>query len=180
MAWTTPLTAVTGVALTAAQWNASVRDDLNVTAPAVATTAGRLIVASGANAVAERAILRAFVDTQETTTSVTYAALTTPGPAVTLTTGASAIQFIESKQGNQTGATATFASYAVSGATTIAAADNIALQFRSPNANDFLRCSVVDMNFGSLTGGSNTFTMQYEVSSGTGFFAQRKIIVMAL
>jgi hypothetical protein len=29
MAWTTPLTAVANVALTAAQWNASVRDNLN-------------------------------------------------------------------------------------------------------------------------------------------------------
>ena len=180
MAWSAPLTAVAGVALTAAQWNASVRDDLLETGPANATTAGRLIVTDAANSVVERAILRAFVDTQETTTSASYTSLATAGPAVTITTGASAIQFIEAKLGNQTSATAAFASYAVSGSTSIAAADNISLQFRSPNANDFVRCSVVDMNFGSLTPGSNVYTMQYQVSSGTGFFAQRKIIVMAL
>ncbi len=180
MAWSAPLTAVAGVALTAAQWNASVRDDLLETGPANATTAGRIIVTDAANSVVERAILRAFVNTAETTTSVTYTSLATAGPAVTLTTGASAIQFVECKLSNATAGAAAFASYAVSGGTTIAAADNISISYRSSNAIDWVRASAVDMNFGSLNAGSNTFTMLYEVSSSTGTFDQRKIIVMAL
>ena len=56
MAWTTPLTAVSNTALTAAQWNASVRDNLLMTAPALATTTGRHFVSTGANTIAERAI----------------------------------------------------------------------------------------------------------------------------
>lgn len=58
MAWTTPLTAVSGSILTAAQWNASVRDNLNETAPAKATTADRMFVTTGPNALQQNVIPR--------------------------------------------------------------------------------------------------------------------------
>ena len=50
MAWTTPRTWVTGEIVTAALLNTHVRDNLNVTAPAIMTGQGDLIFATGANA----------------------------------------------------------------------------------------------------------------------------------
>ena len=55
MAWTTPATRTVGQILTAAFENAQVRDNFNVTAPAVLTTAGDILYASGANAPARLA-----------------------------------------------------------------------------------------------------------------------------
>lgn len=56
MAWSAPITAVTNATLSAAQWNASVRDNLNETAPAKATVANRVIVTNGANTVREQSV----------------------------------------------------------------------------------------------------------------------------
>ena len=180
MAWSAPLTAVNGVALTAAQWNASVRDNLNETGPAVATTSGRLIVSDGANSITERAVLRAYVTTTQSTTSTTYAPLTTDGPYVVIDTGASAIQYICCLAQNGTAGAGAYASYIVTGATTISADDSGSLAYRASNAGDWIRASAVGMTFGSLNSGSNRFTMRYRVSSGTGSFQLREIIVIAL
>ena len=49
MAWTTPKTWASGYVVLAADLNPHLRDNLNVTAPAVLTTAGDILYASGAN-----------------------------------------------------------------------------------------------------------------------------------
>tara|TARA_R110000824_G_scaffold37757_4_gene115976 strand:+ start:102 stop:779 length:678 start_codon:yes stop_codon:yes gene_type:complete len=49
MAWTTPRTWVTGEVVTAALLNAQVKGNLDLSAPAIMTTAGDIIYASGAN-----------------------------------------------------------------------------------------------------------------------------------
>jgi hypothetical protein len=49
MAWTTPRTWASGYVVLAADLNTHLRDNLNVTAPAVMTTAGDIIYASGSN-----------------------------------------------------------------------------------------------------------------------------------
>jgi len=49
MAWTTPKTWASGYVVLAADLNTHLRDNLNVTAPAVMTTQGDVIYASGAN-----------------------------------------------------------------------------------------------------------------------------------
>lgn len=54
MAWTVPITFVDGDPLTAAQLNTFLRDNLNATAPGIATTPGRLIVTAGKYQLAER------------------------------------------------------------------------------------------------------------------------------
>jgi len=56
VAWSTPLTAVSGTVLTAAQWNASVRDNLLETSAAAVTTAGDMTRADGANSMTRFAI----------------------------------------------------------------------------------------------------------------------------
>ena len=55
MAWTTPKTWASGYVVLAADLNTHLRDNLNVTAPAVLTTAGDILYASGANAPARLA-----------------------------------------------------------------------------------------------------------------------------
>lgn len=183
MAWNSPLTFVTGNVLTAAQLNAQVRDNMSETAPAKATTAGRLIVTTGANAVAERDVVTDSVATSQTTSSTSYVDLATAGPAVTVTTGTKALVTIMSRVTSDTAGGAAFATYAVSGATTIAAADYTrGLVFTISTANQLQRIGVSYLETG-LTAGSNTFTMKYRAggtASSTAAFASRTIIVQAL
>lgn len=72
------MTAVASTAFTAAQFNTHVRDNLNETAPAKATTSGRLIVTAGPNSIAEQTIPRPTQATDLTVfnniTNETYAA----------------------------------------------------------------------------------------------------------
>jgi len=87
LAWTTPKTWASGYVVLAADLNTHLRDNLNVTAPAVMTTAGDIIYASGANTPARLA---------KSTTSTQYLANTGTSniPAwneVALTTGVSGI-----------------------------------------------------------------------------------------
>lgn len=178
MAWSTPLTAVANAALTAAQWNASVRDNLLETAPAKATTAGRIIVTTGVNTIAERAVLEAYVSASETTVSTTYADLTTTGPAVTLTTGTRALVWMNCQISNS-GASGSYASHAITGATASAAVDSTAIIADQPTGGGLPRYGTCDLRTG-LTAGVNTFTMQYRVTAGTGTFQKRRIVVMGL
>lgn len=182
MAWTTPLTAVANATLTAAQWNASVRDNLLESAPAKATTAGQIFVSTAANAIAARVPTAATVMTSETTASTTYTALATPGPAVTVTTGTQALVIISSLEANNAVGGFANASYAVSGSTTIAAGTGPSvLNYKGQTATgqDIKSLAVLQ---GSLTGGSNTFTMQYNAGAGggTATFLNRHIIVFPL
>jgi hypothetical protein len=179
VAWTTPLTAVANSALTAAQWNASVRDNLLETAPAKATTAGRLFVSTGANAIAQREITTATVNTQETTTSTSYVDLATVGPQVTVTTGTRALVMWAAQMKNASSSTSTRAAVDVSGATTIAAADTDDIIIDGLAANNEIRCSMFKL-YTTLTAGSNTFKVQYKVGGGTGTFLDRQICVIAL
>lgn len=179
MAWSAPMTAVANTAFTAAQFNQYVRDNLNETAPAKATTAGRMFVATGANAIAERANDGQNVATSETTTSTTFTDLTTPGPSITLTTGTKAIVMLAAHMSNGTGTNHCSAAVDVSGASTIAASDSRAIRFEPTSANDAARIGIAYIHTG-LTGGSNTFKLQYRVEGGTGTFLNRHLSVFAL
>jgi hypothetical protein len=117
---------------------------------------------------------RAFVATNELTTSTTYTDLATV-VSVTLTTGTKAL-VMWSQGGNGTGAgVATYFGIAVSGATTIAASDSTAT----------LNVSTQNLRWGNatlmtLTAGSNTFTAKYRVASGTMSANNRELIVIDL
>lgn len=178
MAWTAPMTAVFNNVLTAAQWNTYVRDNFNETMPGKATTAGRHFVSTDKNAIAERAITSAEVTTAQTTTSTSYANLTTTGPAVTVTTGTKAALFYGCRLENSTAGAQTWFSVAVSGATTTAANDEWGGLMDGITAANQWDFSMFKM-FDNLTAGSNTFTMQYRVTTGTGTFANRQIAVIA-
>lgn len=173
MAWTAPMTAVENAVWTSSQWNTHVRDNLLETQPAKATAASRYIVTNGTNSVAERVPATASVTTSQTTTSASYTALATSGPAVTVTTGTKALVLtyclFDSNNANSV-----FASHAVSGATSISSSDNWAVR-----SNDTTLLTAVAVKLQTLTAGSNTFTMQYRTNSGaTGTYANRRITVL--
>ena len=176
MTWSTPMTAVANTGLTAAQWNASVRDNLLETSVAKATTAGRIFVATGVNTLAEREITESEILTQETSTRTTYGNITTTGPTVTVTTGALAITSVSAQMFNS-GANNMYSSYAISGATTDASSDTRALAFQA-GAGDQIRATSTVLS--TLTGGSNTFKVEYRTSAGTGTWDDRRILVIAL
>ena len=125
----------------------------------------------------------ATVATNQNTNSTTYTDLATAGPAVTVTTGTKALVIVTS-QINASNASIAYMSYAVSGATTIAANDAVALWKENDNGsavNESIRASCVSQV--TLTAGSNTFTAKYRHSAGGGglaVFRERDILVMNL
>ena len=180
MAWTTFPTLTDGQVLTGAHMQL-VRDNFAETAPAKATTAGRFIVTTGANTIAERIPTNNFVGTSETTTSNVYTDRTTVGPAVTVTTGTRAIVAVTCDAWNSTLSAYSWMSYAVSGASTVSASDSIGMGIRSATADAATgsRCSYIDMNT-SLTGGSNVFTAKYRATTANGKFGNRALLVIPL
>lgn len=176
MTWSTLPTYVNG-ALTAAQLNA-IRDNINESAAARATTATGYFVATGANSVVQRLVATAAVLTQETDNMTSYGNISpgTNGPETTVTTGIRALVFTSAQLENS-GTGSTWASYEISGATTDAAVDDRAI-FNQSGATFGGRFGVTSWQV--LTAGSNTFTMKYRVSSGTGTFDDRRIVIMSL
>lgn len=171
------------------------------------TTTGDLLYASAANTLARRAIgstgdvltvsgglptwaapassipanASATVATSQTTTSTTYTDLTTSGPAVTLTTGTKALVIVTALLRMQTSDILAYMSYAISGATTTAASDTVALvkQQDSATQNNYIRASAASV--ATLTAGSNTFTAKYRSSAAnTSTFQDRSIFVINL
>lgn len=175
------MTAVSNSVFTAAQFNQYVRDNLNATAPALATTTSSYFATVAANQIAERIAGQAIVSTTETTTSTSYGNLTTPGPAVAVTSGVNALVCIYADVSSGTAGTVAYAGYTVSGASSISAADSRALAYATGTtaAATFLMASFVHLENG-LTAGSNTFTMQYRMGSGggTGTWSNRCLTVL--
>lgn len=172
------MTAAANSAFTAAQFNTYVRDNLNECAPAKATAASQIFVATGVNSIAARTITGDAVNTSETTTSTSFVDLTTTGPAVTCVTGTSALVVVSSRIQNS-GGLSSYVSHAVSGATTIAAAVDNAL-IADPGTGNLVRSSAIALRSGDLTAGTNTFTCKYQVDGGTGTFSYRRIVVIPL
>ncbi|MFI6228637.1 hypothetical protein ACIBCR_15150 [Micromonospora echinospora] len=179
MAWSTPLTAVSNAALTAAQWNASVRDNLLETVPAKATAAGQFFVATGANAIAARTPSSAFIATAQTTATITaYTDLATVGPQVTVTTGTRAMVVLSAAIQNSSAAGGGNMGYTVTGASSLLVNDSTALRVRPAAANAPERKSVVTFETG-LTAGTNTFTAKYTTpTGGTATFSDRELFVL--
>lgn len=122
-------------------------------------------------------ITSATVATSQTSTSTTYADLTTSGPAVTVTTGTKAFLVLSALMLNSGANAFAYMSFAVSGATTVAAGDTTALivQFYAAAAAFRASCG---SPVSSLTAGSNTFTAKYKVSSNTGTWQDRSLLVL--
>ncbi|WP_432001239.1 hypothetical protein [Streptomyces sioyaensis] len=188
------MTATSNQTFTAAQFNTHVRDNLLVTEAALAPASQvdddgwgtYYIVGTGTNAIAARRTSYDFVAwSEQSTSSSTYTNLSrTYGPSVTVVTGTQAIVMIQASIGNGTANAYSAVSFAVSGATTVAASDEWAIEVDGraasvSEADNMPRYSMYKFVTG-LTAGTNTFTMKYRVSGGTGFFNQRTLIVWPL
>lgn len=179
MAWTAPMTAVANTAFTAAQFNTYVRDNLNTTAPAVATAAGRLIVTTGLNAVTERVPDVATIGTSQTTTTTTYTDLATVGPAVTVTTGVKALVMLGCMISNTNVGQGGRMSVDLTGSSAIPAADGNSVLAESGNANDAFQGSWTTIYSGGMVAGSNTWTAKYRlVGLGTASFSNRLVAIV--
>lgn len=117
----------------------------------------------------------AIVTTSESTTSTGFTDLTTPGPAVTVTVGASGkVKVTLSCQFDPSSSYMRMA-VALSGANTVAAPAGNAILIATPGSA-YIRVSKVAILTG-LAAGSTTFTVKYNTGSGTGTFELREIIV---
>lgn len=180
MAWTAPMTFSANTALTAAQLNTYLRDNLMETMTAKATYPGAMFFAAEDNSFVER-----FTDTErinaiESTASTSFTNLDTVGPVATCDTGTSAIVMLAGHVGNNTTSAYSTMGYAVSGASSIAAFDMIAVDgIASATGSNVLGMCGVDL-VTTLSPGTNIFTTQYKVGSGTGVFSNRFIAVWPL
>jgi hypothetical protein len=112
------------------------------------------------------------VATAQTTTSTSYADLATVGPTATVTSkGTRALVLWGLTQATTSGSCAS--SVAVSGSTTVAAADS-----HGTVGSDGGRTSIGWALF-TITPGSNTYTLRYRVTGGTGTFLDRRMLVWA-
>ena len=119
------------------------------------------------------------VTAQESTTSTTFTDLATAGPSVTVATGTTALITITSEMFSP-GGQASMASVAVSGASTIAAIDANRIRASEQSTLAVGIASSRSFILSGLTAGNNTFTMKYKVTSGTGQFLNRTIVVTGI
>jgi hypothetical protein len=98
--------------------------------------------------------------------------------SVTLNTGTTAMIHLGAQHFNDTSSAYCFTTFAVSGATTIAASDSYAVLQALPSLQ--VVSSGVTVLFPGLTAGANTFTMNYRISAGTGNFSARRMTVVGI
>jgi hypothetical protein len=112
-----------------------------------------------------------------TATSSTYGDPTTgsAGPTVTITSSGTLALVLSSASYSNSGSGPTYASVAVSGATSIGATDVEATGVsNSSSVPQFPGFTVYVIN-----PGTNTYTLKYKVLSGTGTWTNRKLFVWA-
>lgn len=180
MAWTAPITVATNDILSAAQYNRYVRDNLLEMAPAKATSTGNIFTISDENEVQERKVSSDVVTTQGQTSSSTYADLSTFGPMVTATCNFAIVTISARMRNVNNDGRGVYASFGVSGATSIAAKDSWMISGNGVKAGNPNRVSASTIV--TLTGGANTFTMKYKVQPtyGPAQFEQRELTVIPL
>jgi hypothetical protein len=183
--------------------NAQIRDNLLETSAATVTTAGDIAYADATNSMGSRVGIGAanshLVSTgsapvwRAIETDVDAASNTDTGTSytklgagwgfaaeieVTLTTGTAALVLFKANLSNSSAGANTFLSYSVSGATTVAADDGFGIRYESSNADDIAGFGGFDLRRG-LTAGSNVFTLEGKVASGTGTIHRPEIAVIA-
>lgn len=197
MAWTAPMTFVTATALTAAQLNTYLRDNLLETEACKAQTPGALMVSTAANACAERTPAQASNTAIGTRSNAAYGNLNATanqdnpgvGPVASTVTGDTALGIWSVQSYNTTSGAFARCSVAVSGATTLAANDQWEIVNQKTNATgvdnntyiQLMQAHLFKSGNGSgsaLTPGTNTFTMQYKSDTGAGFWQVRRLIII--
>lgn len=124
------------------------------------------------------AMTGAQVNTNESTSSLTYVDLTTTGPAVTVTlTGSVVIVWMSGSLSRASTGNSGFISVALSGANTVAAADSNGCTVSS-YAGAFALATSRVVTFTGLSAGSTTFKLQYRCDGGGPWnFSLRSIAI---
>ena len=121
--------------------------------------------------------LQADVAASETTSSTTYTDLATVGPAVTKTLVAGQKVLVGvGCWSNHTTTAHNRMSFAVSGASTLAAADANAFGSQQAATNNDARGMYWTV-YTATNSGSHTFTAKYKTGSATATFLERRIVV---
>lgn len=121
-------------------------------------------------------VIRAdYVAAGQATTSTSYTDLATAGPSVTVTTGGTAYVTIQTLA-SDTVANRQYTSFAVSGATTIAAGTYEMQPIQIPTGGGVTQSMVMSFVVTGLTAGSNTFTMKYKSSDGNAITWTKRYI----
>jgi hypothetical protein len=174
------MTAVAGTVFTAAQWNAFVRNNLNVCAPAIATTGARWLVSNGFNSLTEREPQVDYVGTTSSTTSSSYGDLISLGPTITTTTSTKVMVTIGAHVNSNTSASGGKVSVEVSGATSLAANDANCFFATAPLGLAPYKGTWTTLFDEHMIAGENTFTLKYRAfDGGTCYFSNRLLVIMS-
>lgn len=180
MAWIVPMTWTDESVLTASQMNTFARDNFLNTMPALASGGSRIFVSTGAFGIRESIPAAATINTTETTDSTSYTDLDTLGPQLeNVVTGERAIVIVTARMQVNVVAANCAVSYDVDDS---GASDTRALISESGTVNangSMYRASLFDVAVG-MEPGAHTFCLKYRVTSGTGMFVGRKLVVIPL
>lgn len=179
MAWTVPMTFTANSALTAAQLNTHLRDNLMETTVAKASAANQTFAAAGKFRLVARTPTRDAIVTAETTTSSEWTDLATPGPSVTVETGNTAIIMYRCMVDNTSIGAGNTVSFELSGATERDPAWSTAARYDGVAVSNIQAYGFVEF-MTNLNPGENTFTLKYRRGSGTGTFRNRHLVVWPL
>lgn len=174
------MTAVSGAVYTAAQFNTFVRDNLLECAPAKAATSSGYFVTTATNQISERSGIQTLMTAQDTCSATSYSDCDDgPGPTLDVLSGSMALVVVGGRIGGNSVTTASVKmSWEASGTSSIAAGDTWAAGIVGPGAATAFGYVSRAYLTTALTGGVNTFTAKYAVSSGTGTFSQRSLFVL--
>lgn len=136
-------------------------------------TNGKNNIINGANSRLTGAVYTTA--SSQSTASTSYV---TTGVSVTCITGCHAKVTLSGALFNATGGELAIVAVGVSGATTLAPADALSLNYLSPSANESMAASVV--NYLSVTQGTNVFTIWIRCNGGTANFVNGSILVEPL
>lgn len=183
MSWTAPIRFVDGDPITAAQINTLFRDNLNSTAPGIATRQGRLIVTAGKHQLAERQPVKSYRDGNVSTEAewpVDPDNEDDLGPSVTFEHGGSFLAIYTTGIRRSAG-TGGFADYGpvVEGTSRDDGPSVFECAVRSAD-NGYRRLGGHYL-FEGIEPGLTTVTMKYGVSSSTGArgtYEQRDLLVI--
>lgn len=180
MSWTAPMTAVAGTVFTAAQWNTSVRNNLNACAPAIATTGARWLVSDGFNSLTEREPQVKMISTTQSTASSAYGDLATLGPVLTAVTSTNVLVSFGAHVNPNAAQSGGKVSVEVSGASSIPASDSNCFFGTAPLSLAPFKGTWTTLFNEHMVAGENTFTLKYRtVEGGTCYFQHRLLMIVS-
>jgi len=163
----------------------TVKVDADNILPVDSVTTSKMLDASVTSSKLSLGAAGAAVDTAQTTTSTSYANLSTVGPAVTVIVGANGLLLVgyNFSAYNSTASLRNNMSIELSGANTISAGSSTQLegQFRDPLSSGNQGSNIGNTTL--LTGlnpGSTTLTAKYRVQGGAGTFSSRSLWALPL